>query len=103
MASSIHLPARARGHEAMATSMKAIVYSSYGPPDVLRCEEVEKPAAGDNEVLIAVRAAAVNPFDWHSMRGTPYPFRMQLGLREPKKTRLGVDVAGEVEAVGRNV
>ena len=83
--------------------MKAIVYYHYGSPDVLRCEEIEKPIAAENEVLIKVRAAAVNPLDWHFMRGTPFLVRMMTGLRKPKVTRLGVDVAGQVEAVGRNV
>src|SRR2546425_10709109 len=83
--------------------MKAIVYSNYGSPDVLKCEEIEKPHTGDNEVLIKVRAASVNPVDWHFMRGTPYFVRILAGLRKPKITRLGVDVAGQVEAVGRNV
>ena len=83
--------------------MKAIVYYNYGSPDVLKCEEIEKPTAGDNEVLIKVRAASVNPFDWHFMRGTPYIVRLMAGLRKPKDKRLGVDVAGQVEAVGRNV
>src|SRR5881398_748169 len=82
--------------------MKAIVYHSYGSPDVLRLEEIEKPSAGDNEVLIKVRAAAVNPVDL-LFRGTSYMVRMITGLRKPKDTRLGVDVAGQVEAVGRNV
>src|SRR5437899_4882604 len=82
--------------------MKAIVYHSYGSPDVLRLEEIEKPSAGDNEVLIKVRAAAVNPLDL-LFRGTSYMVRMITGLRKPKDTRLGVDVAGQVEAVGRNV
>src|SRR6202047_4302083 len=83
--------------------MKAIVYTSYGSPAVLRCEGIEKPTAGDDEVLIRVRAAAVNPFDWHLMRGLPYFLRMMAGLRRPKDTRLGVDVAGEVAAAGKNV
>ena len=83
--------------------MKAIVYSNYGSPDVLKCEEIEKPSPGDNEVLIKVRAASVNPYDWHFMRGTPYMVRIIAGLRKPKFTRLGVDVAGQVEAIGRNV
>src|SRR6266567_8526212 len=82
--------------------MKAIVYHSYGPPDVLKCEEIEKPTAGDDEVLIKVRAAAVNPVDL-LFRGTSYMVRIMTGLRKPKDTRLGVDVAGQVEAVGRNV
>ncbi len=83
--------------------MKAIVYHRYGPPDVLQCEEIEKPTAGDNEVLIKVRAASVNPYDWHFMRGEPYLLRLMAGLRAPKETRLGVDVAGQVEAVGKNI
>jgi NADPH:quinone reductase-like Zn-dependent oxidoreductase len=83
--------------------MKAIVYHNYGPPDVLKCEEIEKPAAGDNEVLIRVRAASVNPMDWHFMRGAPYLVRAAAGLSKPKNTRLGADLAGLVEAVGRNV
>src|ERR1039457_150881 len=83
--------------------MRAIVYRNYGSPDVLNCEEIEKSAAGDDEVLIKVRAASVNPLDWHFMRGTPYFLRIMAGLRKPKFTRLGVDVAGQVEAVGKNV
>ncbi len=83
--------------------MKAIAYSHYGSPDVLRLEDIEEPTAGDDEVLIRVRAASVNPFDWHLMRGTPYFLRMMAGLRRPKDTRLGVDVAGEVAAAGKNV
>jgi NADPH:quinone reductase-like Zn-dependent oxidoreductase len=82
--------------------LKAIVYHNYGSPEVLRCEEIEKPTAEDNEVLIKVHAASVNPLDWHFMRGTPYVFRLMTGLRQPKATRLGVDVAGEVEAIGKN-
>jgi NADPH:quinone reductase-like Zn-dependent oxidoreductase len=83
--------------------MKAIVYRDYGSSDVLKCEEIERPTAADDEVLIKVRAASVNPFDWHLMRGTPYIARIMMGLRKPRITRLGVDVAGQVEAVGRNV
>jgi NADPH:quinone reductase-like Zn-dependent oxidoreductase len=83
--------------------MKAAVYTRYGPPDVVHITEVEKPVPDDNEVLIKVRAASVNPFDWHFMRGTPYLVRIAGGLRQPKDRRLGVDVAGQVEAVGKNV
>jgi NADPH:quinone reductase-like Zn-dependent oxidoreductase len=83
--------------------MKAIVYHDYGSPDVLRLEEIEKPTAGDNDVLIKVCAASVNPYDWHFMRGLPYLVRMFVGLRKPKITRLGVDAAGRVAAVGKNV
>ena len=82
--------------------MKAIVYYNYGPPDVLKCKEVEKPVPNDDEVLIRVHAASVNPLDL-IFRGTPYLIRIMTGLRKPKNTRSGVDVAGQVEAVGRNV
>jgi NADPH:quinone reductase-like Zn-dependent oxidoreductase len=86
------------------TLMKAIVYCDYGPPDVLKLEDIARPAPNDDQVLIKVRAASVNPFEWHFMRGTPYVGRlMGMGLRKPKVTRLGADVAGQVEAVGRNV
>lgn len=83
--------------------MKAAVYSRYGPPDVLQIKNVPKPVPNDNEVLIKVRAASVNPLDSHFMRGTPYLVRIMAGLRKPKDTRLGRDVAGQIEAVGRNV
>src|SRR5450759_2690675 len=83
--------------------MKAIVYRRYGSPDVLRCEEIERPAAGDGEVLIKVCAASVNPADWHFMRASPYVVRAMTGWSKPRNTRLGADVAGQVEAVGRNV
>ncbi|MFN8491464.1 MAG: NAD(P)-dependent alcohol dehydrogenase [Caldilineaceae bacterium] len=83
--------------------MKAIVYHHYGAPDVIQCEEIEKPTVGDTQVLIKVCAAAVNPLDWHYLRGKPYIMRLQFGLRTPKDTRLGVDVAGVVEAVAKNV
>jgi NADPH:quinone reductase-like Zn-dependent oxidoreductase len=83
--------------------VKAIVYHRYGSPEVLKCEEIEKPTAGDDEVLIRVRAASVNPRDWHFMRRAPYMIRIMTGLRKPKTTSLGVDLAGQVEAVGRNV
>ena len=86
--------------------MKAIVYYNYGSPDVLRYEEIEKPAAGDTEVLIGVRAASVNPLDGGSLKGVPYIFRIAFGLPKPTVTqpgRPGVDVAGVVEAIGKNV
>src|SRR5712691_10275629 len=84
--------------------MKAIAYHNYGSPDVLKCEEIEKPTAGDDEVLIRVRAASVNALDRRMLRGTPLFARLMMGgLRKPKITRPGVDVAGQVEAVGRNV
>jgi NADPH:quinone reductase-like Zn-dependent oxidoreductase len=84
--------------------MKAAIYTRYGPPDVVQMAEVEKPVPRDDEVLIRVRAAAVNPYDWHFMRGEPYPVRIAAGgLRKPKDSRLGADVAGEIEAAGRNI
>lgn len=83
--------------------MKAMVYCDYGSPDVLRIEEVEKPVPLDNQVLVRVRAISVNPLDWHYMRGEPYIMRLGTGLRRPKETRLGVDFAGTVEAVGAGV
>ncbi len=84
--------------------MKAIVYTEYGSPDVLRLAEVAKPSPNDDEVLIRVRAASANPLDWRLMRGRPLLARLAMGgLRRPKVTRPGVDLAGRVEAVGRNV
>lgn len=83
--------------------MKAFVYRRYGAPDVLNCEVIEKPNAQENEVLIKVRAAALNPLDWRLMRGQPYFLRIGMGLLKPKEPRAGRDVAGEVEAVGRKV
>jgi NADPH:quinone reductase-like Zn-dependent oxidoreductase len=84
--------------------MKAVVYTEFGPPDVLQIKEIEKPVPKENEVLMKVRAASVNPFDWHMIRGTPFLMRaMMAGLRKPKEPRVGVDCAGTVEAVGRGV
>lgn len=83
--------------------MQAFVYCDYGTADVLRIEQVETPAPADDELLVRVRAAAVNPLDWHYIRGTPYVMRVDAGLRKPKETRLGVDFAGVVEAVGAGV
>ena len=83
--------------------MKAIVQCEYGSPDLLRFEDVEKPVPNDNQVLIKVRAASLNFIDAGIMRG-PLPLRLLgTGLRKPKKTMLGQDVAGQVEAVGKNV
>lgn len=84
--------------------MKAIVYTEYGPPDVLQLKEVEKPTPKDNEVLIKVHAASANAADWHIMRGEPFLVRLMVGgLLKPKIKILGADIAGQVEAVGRNV
>jgi NADPH:quinone reductase-like Zn-dependent oxidoreductase len=83
--------------------MKAVVSTKYGPPDVLELTEVEKPVPKDDEALVKVHAASVNPADWHFLRGEPYVARLQLGLRKPKVRVLGCDVSGRVEAVGKNV
>jgi NADPH:quinone reductase-like Zn-dependent oxidoreductase len=83
--------------------VKAIVSRGYGSPDELDFCEVEKPELVDDGVLVRVRAASVNPYDWHMMRGHPYVVRVSEGLRRPKQDVLGVDVAGEVEAVGASV
>src|SRR4028118_1557073 len=83
--------------------MKAMVNMKYGPPDALELTEVESPTPKDDEVLVKVHAASVNPADWHLLRGTPYIARLQLGLRKPKETVLGCDVAGHIEEVGKNV
>jgi len=83
--------------------MKAIVFRCYGSPDVLQFEDIEKPTPADDEVLVKVVAASVNPLDWHYMRGSPYLMRLGSGLGAPKSTSMGVDFSGTVEAVGKNV
>jgi len=83
--------------------MKAVVCERYGSPDVLELREVDKPIPADDEVLVRVRATSVNPVDWHGVTGTPYIARLQTGLRGPKSAAVGVDFAGQVEAVGRDV
>ena len=83
--------------------MKAIIYTEYGSPDVLQFMEVEKPSPKDHEVLVKIYAASVNAADWHLMRAEPFLARLENGLLKPKNTKLGADVAGRVEAVGRNV
>jgi NADPH:quinone reductase-like Zn-dependent oxidoreductase len=83
--------------------MKAITCYRYGSPDVLNYEDIERPAPGDDEVLIKVCAASVNPADYHSMTGLPYLIRPMTGLRSPKHPGVGRDFAGRVEKAGRNV
>jgi len=80
--------------------MKAIVYTRYGPPDVLQFKEIATPAPADNEVLIKLHAASVNPLDFHQMRGH---VRLMTGVRAPKQMVLGCDIAGRIEAVGKRV
>jgi 2-desacetyl-2-hydroxyethyl bacteriochlorophyllide A dehydrogenase len=83
--------------------MKAFIWEKYGPPETLRMGEVEKPAPDADEVLVKVLATSVNAADWHSMRGKPLFSRATLGLLRPKHRILGVDIAGQVEAVGSGV
>ncbi len=86
------------------THMKAMVYHTYGSPDVLKLEEVQKPVPQDDEVLVQVHATSVNAGDWHLLRAKPFLMRfMGFGLIKPKHTILGSDIAGRVEVVGRNV
>jgi NADPH:quinone reductase-like Zn-dependent oxidoreductase len=88
---------------APANPMKAVVYCDYGVAN-LKFQDVEKPTPADDQLLVRVRAASVNPLDWHFVEGTPYLMRaLAAGLRKPKDTQLGVDFAGTVEAVGKNV
>ncbi|MDP9100124.1 MAG: NAD(P)-dependent alcohol dehydrogenase [Verrucomicrobiota bacterium] len=83
--------------------MKAIVYCDYGVAN-LKYTEIQKPVPTDDQMLVKVRAVSINPYDWHFIEGTPYIMRaLGVGLRKPKDTRLGVDYAGTVEAVGKNV
>jgi NADPH:quinone reductase-like Zn-dependent oxidoreductase len=96
-------PAPAPTLRSDAVLMDAIVYRQYGPPDVLKLERVEKPTPAANELLIKVHDASLNPLDWHYMRGTPYVMRLQVGMGRPKRTRIGVDFSGTVEAVGTGV
>src|SRR5690348_14732088 len=83
--------------------MKAIVYERFGSPDVLELRELPRPSIRSGEVLVRVRAASPNPYDWHFMRGMPYVARPATGWLKPKYPHLGSDVSGEVEAVGSEV
>jgi NADPH:quinone reductase-like Zn-dependent oxidoreductase len=82
--------------------IQAITYCDYGTPEVLKVDTIEKPVPADDQVLVRVRAASINPLDWHYLRGTPYFMRLSTGLRRPAVTRLGVDFAGTVEAAGKD-
>jgi NADPH:quinone reductase-like Zn-dependent oxidoreductase len=86
-----------------AQAMRAIVQDRFGPPDVLELRQVEQPQAGQAEVLVRVRAASVNPADWYAMAGIPWVARPQMGLRRPRTSRVGLDLAGVVAAVGAGV
>ena len=83
--------------------MRAIVHKTYGEADVLESKEVGKPAPANDEVLVRVRAASVNPVDWYGLTGRPYVARVQTGVRKPKEERIGVDFAGTIETVGSAV
>src|SRR5215510_8145347 len=84
--------------------MKVVVYKSYGPPDVMKIEEIEKPTPDENQVLIKVLASSANASDYRPRGGKPFFLRLMIGgLLKPKDTRLGGDLAGRVEAVGKNV
>ncbi|HEY1581318.1 MAG TPA: NAD(P)-dependent alcohol dehydrogenase [Terracidiphilus sp.] len=83
--------------------MKAIVRHKYGTADVLELENLPKPIPSEHELLIRVHAAALNPFDWHLMRGTPWFLRLFTGVRKPKNVRMGADVAGTVVGLGKGV
>lgn len=84
--------------------MKAIVYDNYGSPDVLRLEEVPKPAPADDQVLVNVHAVSINSWDWDMLTGKPIEYRFFSGLLRPKHTMIhGCDIAGKVAAVGKKV
>ena len=83
--------------------MKAIVCTKYGSPEVLQLKEIEKPAPKDDQILVKIHAASVNALDWHFLRGSPFLVRLQYGFLKPKNKILGYDIAGRVEAVGKNV
>lgn len=83
--------------------MRAILHRRYGPPDVLELRDVDPPAVVEDDVLVRVHAASVNPVDWHGVTGTPFLVRLRSGLRAPRDERVGVDFAGTVEAVGADV
>ncbi|MBA3960872.1 MAG: NAD(P)-dependent alcohol dehydrogenase [Chthoniobacterales bacterium] len=84
--------------------MKAAIYTNYGSPDVIEVRDIKKPVPNDDQILIKVHAASVNPLDWHYLEGTPYVMRaMGVGLRKPEQPRLGINLAGVVEAIGKNV
>lgn len=86
-----------------STPMQAIIYSCYGSPEVLKLEKIAKPIPDDDEVLVEIRAASVNPLDWHYMRGSPYFMRLMSGIGAPESQSFGVDFAGTVQSTGSKV
>lgn len=95
--------ALAQKAEQTTNNMKAVIYTQYGPPDVLQLKEVEKPAPKDNEVLVRVRATTVNRTDCANLRAKPAIMRLTMGLFKPKKQILGTEFSGDIEAVGKAV
>src|SRR3954470_3380348 len=89
--------------QATTTKMKTVVRDRYGSSDVLEIDEVEKPEAGDDGVLVRVRAASLNRVDWYLMVGKPYVGRAQMGMRRPRSRTMSTEFAGTVEAVGKDV
>jgi len=85
------------------SSMQSVLYHCYGGPEVLELTDVDMPTPADDEVLVKVKAAGVNPLDWHYMRGSPYIMRVMSGIGAPSDSRMGVDFAGVVEQIGKNV
>jgi NADPH:quinone reductase-like Zn-dependent oxidoreductase len=83
--------------------MKAMVYERYGTPDVIQAREIDRPELADDGMLVRVRAASVNPYDWHMLTGKPYLVHLAAGLRKPKNPLLGSDFSGTVESVGKDV
>jgi NADPH:quinone reductase-like Zn-dependent oxidoreductase len=100
---SISSASREKQDQIWSELMKAIVHTEYGPPELLELREVDKPTPNEDEILVKVQASSVNPRDWHLMRADPFPVRIIVGLQKPKKTLIGSDMAGRVEAVGSNV
>ena len=96
-------PCRPAPPSSATQPMKAAVHRCYGEANVVTVETVDRPAVGDSDVLVKVRAASMNPLDWHYVRGTPYFMRLGAGFGAPKDPRIGVDFAGTVEAVGKSV
>jgi NADPH:quinone reductase-like Zn-dependent oxidoreductase len=103
MTSQVPMTAEPGSARAREMTMKAIVQDEFGSADVLKMEDIDRPAPGDDEVLIRVEAAGVDPGVWHVMTGLPYMIRLGYGLRKPKTRVRGVDMAGRVDAVGKNV